>query len=388
VENQLRAFTKESRQKDFFNSIQYCSLCPRLCGRMKVLSETNGNINSKVLFIAEAPGRLGAEKTGIPLYGDKTGDNFELLLNNVSWKRDDIFITNSILCNPQNEDGNNSSPSSDELQNCSYYLEMTINLVRPDVIVTLGVTALKALSLIQKHKLNLSEHVAQVYDWNGYKIFPLYHPGPRALIHRSLIKQRSDFIVLSKIVHPSQGLLKGKEYISSKATILKETIKDTALEDLVKLILLELHNISFFKLTKLLYLVDLEALRSIGNTLSGTIYLRQQEGPWIPDLKKVVSILQAQNYVTLSFRNKTPFVSIKGAINWDGDDFDTENMQKAKDVVHQFGSYTDSQIKTCVYATPPMKYILREEAKGRDMRKIPVIYKDKTSAELDIYEKS
>ena len=46
--------------------------------RRKVFSEANGNIDSKALFIAEAPGRLGADKTGIPLYGDRTGDNFEL----------------------------------------------------------------------------------------------------------------------------------------------------------------------------------------------------------------------------------------------------------------------------------------------------------------------
>jgi DNA polymerase len=74
-----------------------------MCNRRKVLSANNGNLNSKVVFIAEAPGRLGAECTGIPLYGDKTGENFEMLLGNIGWKREDVFITNSILCNPQDE---------------------------------------------------------------------------------------------------------------------------------------------------------------------------------------------------------------------------------------------------------------------------------------------
>ena len=45
------------------SSINSCKKCQRMCNRKKVLSYENGNINSKVMFIAEAPGRLGAEQT-------------------------------------------------------------------------------------------------------------------------------------------------------------------------------------------------------------------------------------------------------------------------------------------------------------------------------------
>jgi DNA polymerase len=113
-----------------------------MCNRKKVLSAKNGNLNSKVLFIAEAPGRLGAERTNTPLYGDKTGDNFEKLLGSIGWKRDDVFITNSVLCNPQKNSRNNRSvnaqPNCEELKNCNEYLEKTIKIINPDVIITLG----------------------------------------------------------------------------------------------------------------------------------------------------------------------------------------------------------------------------------------------------------
>ena len=92
---------QEKAFKGLISEVKNCKKCPRMCGRTKVLSKKNGNINSKVMFIAEAPGRHGADRTGVPLDGDKTGDNFEELLKHIGWKREDVFITNAVLCNPQ-----------------------------------------------------------------------------------------------------------------------------------------------------------------------------------------------------------------------------------------------------------------------------------------------
>src|SRR3954470_15153886 len=54
--------------------VQACVLCNRMGCSRRVLSDLNGDWGSHILFVAEAPGRLGAEKTGIPLFGDRTGD--------------------------------------------------------------------------------------------------------------------------------------------------------------------------------------------------------------------------------------------------------------------------------------------------------------------------
>jgi uracil-DNA glycosylase family 4 len=134
-------------------------------------------VESKVLFVAEAPGRLGADRTGVPLFGDRTGDNFEALLGNIGWRREQVFITNAVLCNPKQDDGNNDTPTAEEIAKCSAYLEMVITLVNPDVIVTLGVTALDALNLLSPHGIELREGVAQLVPWRGTRLFPLYHPG-------------------------------------------------------------------------------------------------------------------------------------------------------------------------------------------------------------------
>ena len=59
---------------------QACTSCPRMAGSRRVLSRLNGNWESPVMFVGEAPGRLGAEQTGIPFYGDRSGTRFGDLL--------------------------------------------------------------------------------------------------------------------------------------------------------------------------------------------------------------------------------------------------------------------------------------------------------------------
>ena len=59
---------------------QSCRACPRMEGRRRLLSAANGALRPRVLFVAEAPGRLGGERTAIPLAGDQSGRNFDRLL--------------------------------------------------------------------------------------------------------------------------------------------------------------------------------------------------------------------------------------------------------------------------------------------------------------------
>lgn len=204
------AFQPRMKERDYgqlVSRVHSCELCRRLFERNKVLSSANGNLYSKVLFVAEAPGRFGADRTGIPLYGDKTGENFQKLLVHVGWRRDQIFITNAVLCNPRENNGNNGRPTAKEVSNCSVYLNKLIHIVRPDVVVSLGIIALKAISLISPHRIILREGVAKLVPLFNFHIFPLYHPSPRAVIHRSQMQQQSDFMSLANVVHPERGLI-------------------------------------------------------------------------------------------------------------------------------------------------------------------------------------
>ncbi|HLI05864.1 MAG TPA: uracil-DNA glycosylase [Ktedonobacteraceae bacterium] len=173
--------------------VQVCRLCERMEGRRRVLSAANGNLHAKVLFIAEAPGRLGGDRCGIPLAQDQTGRNFALLLQAAGLSREEIFITNAVLCNPRDAGGRNASPSTREIRNCSPHLRKTIEIIAPHTIVSLGQVALKALNLIAPHNIQLAHDVGTIVEWNGYQLIPLYHPGPRAQLHRPFETQVEDF---------------------------------------------------------------------------------------------------------------------------------------------------------------------------------------------------
>jgi len=373
-----KSFSKTVRFTDLVESVQYCNLCPRLCARRKVLSSANGSIDSKVLFVAEAPGRLGADRTGIPLHGDRTGDNFEALLGNIGWQRKNIFITNAVLCNPKKENGNNATPTREEIANCSAYLEMVIALVCPDVIVTLGTTALGALDLFSPHGIELRKDVAKLVPWWGTWLFPLYHPGPRALIHRSLAKQRSDFMLLSKIVRPTKGLIERRKP-RAKAPSLFPGGASTMQR--VARVLLELGGrMTYFKMTKLMYLIDLACLEKFGHMIASNIYLREVEGPWPPDLDKALEAMQGYE-VRRFFTRKIPMVapgpSPRFKVLFDDDIFEI-----ISDVFRTYGAMSNARIKTAVYRTAPMRFVLHEENKGKKMVNKPVLYKDKTAREL------
>lgn len=355
-----------------------CDLCPRMCERKRVLSELNGNINTKVIFVAEAPGRLGAESTGIPLFGDATGNNFETFLSNIGWSRNDVFITNAILCNPQDNDGKNDTPTKEEICNCSYYLNMVLELIKPDVLVTIGAKALEALSAIVEHHYTLKNDVAKLVPWNGMYIFPMYHMSPRAAIHRSLIQQRSDFIALSHEVSPKSGLKKNGNRSAKPSNSGCVSSKRPKLLAMAEYIVSKYGSISFFKLTKVLYLCDLYSLKDNQRTISDSIYLRMQEGPWIPNLKNIVK--ESIAIQTTGTNGRYILACTNSNISSGLDD---DEKKVIDSVIEKTLEYSDRDIKTTVYLTAPMKYVLREEKKGRSMLKIPIIYNNKTIVDMD-----
>ena len=46
-------------------------------------------------------------------------------------------------------------------------------------------------------------------------------------------------------------------------------------------------------------------------------------------------------------------------------------------------SLCDAMIKTMAYKTAPMRYLLSLEREGKDIRRVPVIYKDKCAPDTD-----
>jgi len=179
-----------------------CTRCPAMCERTAVLSELNGSIDARIMFIGEAPGRKGADQTRVPFSGDQSGKNFDRFLQSIALNRAQIFITSAALCNPRTPSGANRKPSRSELSNCSSFLLRTMELVNPRVVVTLGAVALDALNIIERHKFNLKEAAAKIQRWHGRVLVPIYHPSPQVLAsHRREAQQLADYEVVRQAIN-------------------------------------------------------------------------------------------------------------------------------------------------------------------------------------------
>jgi len=366
----FKSFSRSARFEALVDCVQRCTLCERMRERPKVLSCANGSIEAKIVFVAEAPGRLGADRTMIPLHGDKAGDNFERLLQNMGWERETIFITNAILCNPRDKKGNNGTPTDHEIKNCSTFLEMTLELVDPDVVVTLGAAALGALKQIHPHSYTLRKDVRRLVPWGGRRLFIAYHPGQRATFHRSLDAQRADFYELSKWVDPFTGIKKRRR---PKRSLSESDLKKLyPIIQATALLVSAIGKTTKFKLTKLLYLADFASVQDYGRSVTGAVYLREVDGPWLPAIDKVLKYLEGFEIQT-SYQRGVPYVRQGPSPRFEPS-LRENDIRTLLAVLRKYGKMSNAQIKTATYMTSPMRDMLRRERQGENLRDKPVLY--------------
>lgn len=109
-----------------------CTRCEDLVESRSQIVNGDGPADAAVLFVGEAPGQTEDEE-GTPFVG-RSGDVLDDELRDAGLSRADVRITNCVRCRPPE----NRDPTADELANCRPYLEQEIDLVDPEVVVTLG----------------------------------------------------------------------------------------------------------------------------------------------------------------------------------------------------------------------------------------------------------
>jgi hypothetical protein len=181
---------------------------------------------------------------------------------------------------------------------------------------------------------------------------------------------------LAKLIDPIRGL-KPVPRSARGPAVGAGNPTGSVMEQLVCAILQSLGAVTYFKLTKLLYLIDLRATEILGSSLTGEIYLRQQEGPWPPALKATLERLDRWEAL-VGPRRVEPGPCPRFDL-----DLESEALDVALDVIERCSDYDNARMKIAAYATKPMKYILRQERIGRDMRNFPVLYDAKTAGDID-----
>lgn len=137
-----------------------------------------GDPEAKVMFIGEAPGAQ-EDKKGLPFVG-RSGKFLDTLIGTLGITREQTYITNVVKCRPMRDPehpdmpGNDRPPSKKEMAACLPVLEKQIEIIRPDVICTLGNTPLKAL-------LNVEEGITALHgkklEYHGVTVIPMFHPA-------------------------------------------------------------------------------------------------------------------------------------------------------------------------------------------------------------------
>lgn len=162
----------------------------------------------KILFILEAPNK---DDTYNSLKGYLTVDSntdpsgrlfFKLFTEALRFDIKDLFITNSVLCLPGDNKGKRSVKAKQRL-NCSARLKELIDLFNPQIVCTLGVPALLATNLIERHNhLQIGYAVGKPLRWYKRILYPVYHTSLLArnpLNGRPVEQQYKDWKKLRKL---------------------------------------------------------------------------------------------------------------------------------------------------------------------------------------------
>jgi DNA polymerase len=144
-----------------------CTRCKLSKGRTKIVFGA-GSPKARLMFVGEGPGR-DEDLSGEPFVG-RAGKLLTDMIKAMGLQREDVYIANIVKCRPPE----NRQPEHDEVEACSPFLMRQIDVIRPQVICTLGNTPTQ--TLLQTTQ-GISKFRGQWFDFRDTKLLPTYHPA-------------------------------------------------------------------------------------------------------------------------------------------------------------------------------------------------------------------
>ena len=155
--------------------IRACRNCPLGSQRTNAVPG-EGNPNSRVVFVGEAPG-FHEDQQGRPFVG-QAGKLLDELLAAAGLHRNDVFIANTLKCRPPG----NRDPLPAEMEACAGHLAAQIEALDPAVIVTLGRYSLQRFL----PGATISRVHGQKFTREERTVVPMYHPA--AALHQGSLR--------------------------------------------------------------------------------------------------------------------------------------------------------------------------------------------------------
>jgi uracil-DNA glycosylase len=144
-----------------------CTRCKLSRGRTKIVFGA-GSPKARLMFVGEGPGR-DEDLSGEPFVG-RAGKLLTDMIKAMGLQREDVYIANIVKCRPPE----NRQPEHDEVEACSPFLMRQIDVIRPQVICTLGNTPTQ--TLLQTTQ-GISKFRGQWFDFRNTRLLPTYHPA-------------------------------------------------------------------------------------------------------------------------------------------------------------------------------------------------------------------
>jgi len=173
-----------------------CQDCELASYRTKVVPG-EGAEDADLLFIGEAPG-WHEDQQGRPFVGP-AGQFLDQLLASIGLRREEVYIANVIKCRPpQNRD-----PLPAEIQSCCKWLDRQIEIIQPQVVITLGRYSLA--------RYFPNESIGKVHGrprrLGGVICYPMYHPA--AALHQGSLRRtiETDMLGIPRILAQGKELL-------------------------------------------------------------------------------------------------------------------------------------------------------------------------------------
>ena len=138
-ENNVNQIDKEKELNELklqINSINDCNLKDN----SKKIVLGDGNINSSIMLVGEAPG-VEEDNLGLTFLGD-VGDLLRKMLIAINIKKENIYSTYAVNFRPPKD----RKPTSTEIKRYSHFLQKQISIIKPKIIILMGSSAMESLT--------------------------------------------------------------------------------------------------------------------------------------------------------------------------------------------------------------------------------------------------
>ena len=167
----MDAATRAAALREAADEAAGCVRCSLAAGRTQVVFG-EGNPDAELALVGEAPG-FHEDRDGRPFAG-RARDLLERLLGGVGIRLDDVYLATVLKCRPPG----NRDPLPEETAACEPYLYRQLELVRPQVVASLGSFATtllsgRALGITRVH----GQEQEVTLGGRSVTLYPLYHPA-------------------------------------------------------------------------------------------------------------------------------------------------------------------------------------------------------------------